>query len=261
MRWLTAVCFSFAMFSRLPVPRPEWKRENMNQALAALPLVGAAVAAACYLWYMLAAALAFGPLLAGAGFALLPVAVTGGIHVDGLCDTVDALASHGDREKKLAVLKDPHLGAFAAMAVAGYFLLFAALAADLALTPAAVACFGTVFVFSRALAGMALLRIPPARDDGLGRAFRDAAAARESAVVLTGFAAAAALAAILFAGAPGVAAPVCAGLAALYCCRIARRRFGGLTGDVAGWIIQCSELAGLAGLVLAQKAALYWLYL
>ena len=42
-----------------------------------------------------------------AGFCLIPVWVTGGIHLDGYADTCDALSSYGDREKKLEILKDP----------------------------------------------------------------------------------------------------------------------------------------------------------
>ena len=44
---------------------------------------------------------------------LVPVIVTGGIHVDGLLDTSDALSSWRDREKRLEILKDSHAGAFA----------------------------------------------------------------------------------------------------------------------------------------------------
>ena len=45
--------------------------------------------------------------------AALPLLVTGGIHADGFCDTVDALSSHAEREKMLEILKDSHCGAFA----------------------------------------------------------------------------------------------------------------------------------------------------
>ena len=41
-----------------------------------------------------------------AAFCLVPVAITGGIHLDGYADTSDALSSYGDREKKLEILKD-----------------------------------------------------------------------------------------------------------------------------------------------------------
>ncbi len=58
------------------------------------------------------------------GFALIPVWITGGIHLDGYADTCDALSSYGDREKKLEILKDPHCGAFAVIRLCSYFLAY-----------------------------------------------------------------------------------------------------------------------------------------
>ncbi len=56
----------------------------------------------------------------------IPILVTGGIHLDGLLDTVDAKSSYGDRKKKLAILADPHVGAFAIIGGSVYLLLYAA---------------------------------------------------------------------------------------------------------------------------------------
>ena len=56
------------------------------------------------------------------GGALL---VTGGIHLDGFMDTTDARSSYGDREKKLAILKDSHVGAFAVIGCSFYLILSA----------------------------------------------------------------------------------------------------------------------------------------
>ena len=42
---------------------------------------------------------------------LLPVLVTGGIHVDGLLDTSDAMSSWQERGRRLEILKDSNAGA------------------------------------------------------------------------------------------------------------------------------------------------------
>ncbi len=52
---------------------------------------------------------------------LIPVFVSGGIHLDGFMDTMDALGSWGDKEKKLEILKDSHNGAFAVIGICCYF--------------------------------------------------------------------------------------------------------------------------------------------
>ena len=43
MNALRSIAMAFAMFSRIPMPRIEWKKENMRYMLCALPLVGAAI--------------------------------------------------------------------------------------------------------------------------------------------------------------------------------------------------------------------------
>ena len=69
----------------------------MRYALCAFPLVGVVCALAFGVWGWAAAALDLPVLLRAAGFCLLPVWLTGGIHLDGYADTCDALASYGDR--------------------------------------------------------------------------------------------------------------------------------------------------------------------
>ena len=104
---LETIGVAFAMFSALPVPRIDWNERNMRYAMAAFPLIGAVIGA---LWCV-CGTLPLPDMLRAAGFCLIPVAVTGGIHLDGYADTSDALSSYGDREKKLDILKDPHCGA------------------------------------------------------------------------------------------------------------------------------------------------------
>ena len=127
--WQT-IWVALSMYSRLPVPRAEWNSKNMRYALCALPLVGVFSGALLWLWDWLCRALEPGEMLLGAGVVLLPILVTGGIHMDGFCDTCDALASHGDREKKLAIMKDSNAGAFAVLGCACYLLFYFALASQ-----------------------------------------------------------------------------------------------------------------------------------
>ena len=54
----------------------------------------------------------------------IPILITGGFHVDGFLDTCDALHSYQPRERKLEILKDSHIGAFAVIMLALYGLIF-----------------------------------------------------------------------------------------------------------------------------------------
>ncbi len=253
MSVLRSLALSLAMFSRLPVPKVAWEGKNMRWVLAFFPLVGVFIGGAVFLWNTLCALLGFGAFLRGTGFALLPLVVTGGIHMDGFCDTVDALASHADREKKQEILKDPHAGAFAAIASAAYLLGFAALGGEVGGGPRSMGVFACVFVFSRCLSGLGVLCFPCARGSGLARAFADAAAKKAAGAILA-LAAALTLAAMLWlGGVAGGAAALCA-LAVFAVCRLwLVGQFGGISGDLAGWFLQSCELCALAGLVLAEK--------
>ena len=90
---LETVAVAFSMFSALPMPQISWEKRNMRYALCAFPLVGGVIGGLCWLWGELCQWGGVPDLLRGAVLCLLPAAVTGGIHLDGYCDTVDALAS------------------------------------------------------------------------------------------------------------------------------------------------------------------------
>ena len=91
--------------------------------MCAFPLLGAVLGLLLLAWSALADLLTLTPQLRAAGAVLLPLAYTGGIHMDGFCDTCDALASHQDRARKLEILKDSRVGAFAVLGCVSYLLL------------------------------------------------------------------------------------------------------------------------------------------
>lgn len=114
---------AFSTYSRIPVPQVEWTEENRRYSMCFFPLVGLVIGLAVWGWFALCAKLGIGPFLRGAAAALLPLLISGGIHMDGFMDTLDALASWQPPEKRLEILKDSHTGAFAVMGCAGYLLL------------------------------------------------------------------------------------------------------------------------------------------
>ena len=92
---------AFAMFSKIPVPRADWDKENMRYMMCFFPLIGVVIGVLLQGLGILCTWLSFGDTMRGASFVLLPVLVTGGIHMDGFLDTTDALSSWQPREKKL----------------------------------------------------------------------------------------------------------------------------------------------------------------
>ena len=252
MTAVETVLVAFAMFSALPAPQPVWNERNMRYTLCAFPLIGAVCGGLWWGWCALCAWLPVPDLLRGAGLCLLPVLVTGGIHLDGYADTWDALASCAPPEKKQEILKDPRCGAFAAIRLCGYFVMYLALAAALRPTPRALWCMALAFVLERALSGLAVSRFPLAKNTGLAHTFAAAADRKTVGRVL-------ALVCVLAGGGLAAAggwtggAMLAAGLWTFWrYYRTALRQFGGISGDLAGWFLQRAELWMLAALVGCQ---------
>ncbi|GIX32030.1 MAG: adenosylcobinamide-GDP ribazoletransferase [Porticoccaceae bacterium] len=208
--------------------------------------------------YYPAAGLLVGACLAGASLVPLPTPLaavllvalwwrlTGGLHLDGLADWSDALAACADREKTLALLRDPACGPAGAAAVV---LVLATKAAALASLPAAAWpwALAAAPLAARSLLPLAFATTPCARREGFAHAA--AMGGRGARPWLAG--SAGLLLALALAGA-GAAGVLLAGLGALFWRwrRTALERFGGLSGDGAGALVELAEalfLALLAG--------------
>ena len=248
MTFFQTIAVAFAMFSAVPVLQFDWNERNMRYALCAFPLVGVV----CGFCWLILAFLPLPAFLRGTLFCLVPAAVTGGIHLDGYADTCDALASRGDAAQKQEILKDPHCGAFAVIRLCTYFILYLALCVTLAPSLRAVICAGLGFVLSRTLSGWAIAALPLAKSSGLAHTFATAAARRTVRMVLAILAMALAVAQIAVGGLAGLAMTAAAGLALWRYARVAKKQFGGISGDLAGWFLQKCELWQLAALVLCQ---------
>ena len=253
MNVLRSAALAFSSFSKIPMPRVEWREENMRYMMCFFPLVGLAVGAMLAVWTAFARALAFGPVLVGAGVALVPVLVTGGIHLDGFCDVVDAQSSHAAPERKREILKDPHAGAFASIAVAAYLLAYAALASELGANWLVVALLACLHVASRCMSGIATLAYPTSSAKGMLSMFHESGSGmRVLAVIAVELVCCAGV--MFWLQAPAALAMLGAGLlclALLY--PFARTQFGGMSGDLAGFFLQVAEIAMLAALVVVAK--------
>ena len=248
------IAVTFGMFSAVPVPQPTWNERNMRYALCAFPLIGVVCGAAAGVRGWLASVWDLPVLLRAAGFCLLPVWITGGIHLDGFADTSDALASYGDKEKRLAILKDSHCGAFAVIRLCSWFVLDFALWSALPLTIQTVGCMQLGFVLERAISGWAVASLPLAKHRGLAYTFSTASDRRRVKGILTGIILVVSMA-LVGVGRISGWAMLAAALACLWRYTVVSRRdFGGITGDLAGWFLQRCELWMLAALVAAQLA-------
>ncbi len=248
MAVLRAICIAFSTYSAIPMPRVEWSGQGRRYAICALPLVGIIIGILLLVWYRICALLNIGQALFSAVASALPLMISGGIHMDGFCDTVDALSSHQSKERKLEILKDPHTGAFAVIYAIVYMLIcFGAYTELYDMRCISVICTG--FVLSRSLCVLTVLTTPNARRGGMLSALTEDMARGLiwgiTAVFLLG---AMACMAALFpaAGCPSIL--LCWCWFFLYRA-MTLREFGGVTGDTSGFFLQISEALILLGCV------------
>lgn len=240
---MRSAAVAFAMYSVIPMPGFEWDSEDMKYHLIFFPWVGAVIGLLEWGWVNLCSA---GPVqipgfAAAAVGTAIPLLVTGGFHMDGFLDTMDAFHSHQSREKKLEILKDPHIGAFAV--IRGFVCILLYMAAFAIMTPGKTfTAFCGAFFFSRTMSGLSVLYLPSARKDGM--LHTESVRADRKAVKGVLWVELALCGIWMLCHTPGYSAVLlaAAGGCFLRLRHVSRKEFGGLTGDLAGWFVTHTEL-------------------
>ncbi len=231
--------------------------QEMGKSIIYFPLVGCAegimMAAAASLFIKI-----FPAEVTNALLVLLLLIINGGLHLDGLADTFDGIASRGDRDRKLSIMKDSTVGPAGVIAIVMVLLLKYVLLNAVFLHAVISVYYVSVTLMPIAARwGMvpAAFYGKSARNDGLGRIFIDHTGSREL-LISTGLAVSLALF-------------IC-GLASLYAffafyvmfalpvlfmvtfgaVRFFGNQFGGMTGDSFGALHEIGILLFLISTVI-----------
>jgi len=234
---MRAFLLAVQFLTRLPVPGADpMAAHDLGRAVLFYPLVGLLLGA---LLVALAILLVGAPPhLAAALLLVVWVLVTGALHLDGLADSADAwVGGHGDRQRTLAIMKDPYAGpAGVTLIVLVLLVKYAALHALLATADHAALLLAPLL--GRTAIPLLFLTTTYVRPGGLGDAMARHLPHRGAAVMVG----AAGLLALMLSGFAvlSVAAVLLLSLRALM-----RRRLGGATGDTLGASVELVEAAVL----------------
>jgi adenosylcobinamide-GDP ribazoletransferase len=217
-------------------------RDGLDGALAWFPLIGALIGALAGAVRVLAQPL-LGVSVASALALVALVGLTGALHQDGLADSADGLGAGGDRERRLAAMRDASVGAFGALALLGWALLLLTALESLSDVHALRALIAAA-ALARWAALLHAAAVAPARAGGLGASFRPP---RAQLALASGLAVA--VAELACGPLAGLAAIGAALLTAALSAAWARQALGGRSGDTLGATIALTEVALAIALV------------
>ncbi|MGJ8532665.1 MAG: adenosylcobinamide-GDP ribazoletransferase [Alphaproteobacteria bacterium] len=249
------VCLTF--FTRLPVFLSVDHTRPMSRAAQMFPAIGLIIG------LIGALVLAFGALLQLPYYliSVLTIAAmiiaTGALHEDGLADMIDGFGGGHERERKLEIMKDSHIGTYGVLALFLSQGMRMILIASLLLRglDVAITVLLAAQMVSRLCSMFLWAGLPPARSNGLSKqAGQPQFRALVMAVVTTSIALLCLLLpslniiAILFATA-------FSGLVSYLMILLCRRQIGGQTGDTIGSTQQLCDLAFMTGILISLGIA------
>ncbi len=244
MSVINSCIIAFAMYSKIPMPNVEWTSKNKKYIICFFPFVGIVIGAIAFGWFYICQKFEIGSILFSTIMAVIPLIITGGIHIDGYMDTMDALHSYKDREEKLNILKDPHIGAFSVITLVGYYLIYVGCLSELH-SGNAIKVLAIGYILSRVLSGLGVVYFPAAKKSGMLYDFSSSAHKTVVRVVLI----------IMFIGCSGLmlwvdlymglAVIVGSILMFIYYRYKSVKEFGGITGDLSGWFLTIVELVSV----------------
>jgi len=245
---INSLIVAFSMYSKIPMPIADWNKENMRYSMCFFPWIGIVIGAIEYLWMQISGRAGFSALFCAAVFTVIPILVTGGIHMDGYLDTCDAMSSWREKEKRLAILKDSNAGAFAVIYGAVYFILYLG-GASMLRENWQVLLMASAFMVSRSLSAWSVVRFPHANPDGTAARFGDEAQGRLVQITSVVYLAAAALWCLWLHPLTGAGMLLAAALSFLFYRHFCMKYFGGMTGDLAGFFTCICEIGCLLEIV------------
>lgn len=230
------------MYSSIPMPYIEWNKSTMKYAMCFFPFVGVVIGLIVYFFNYIATLFNISPFLYSSLMVIIPPFLSGAIHVDGFIDTSDAIHSHQDKDRKLEILKDSHVGAFGVIMCIAYVILQFGLFGQFFENSKHIILLCLGFVLSRSLSSLSIVTFKTAKNTGLVHIFSNNAdknKVRNVMIIFLIILYALMLFTSLITGGICIFASI---IWFLLYKRLCYKGFGGITGDLAGYFLQIMEL-------------------
>lgn len=232
---------ALAFFTRLPTGLSA-QDADFHGIIAWLPMIGILIGILVSFAVVITSHF-FPSTICGLLSCFLWVLITGGLHLDGLADCGDGLIVEASPARRLEIMQDPQMGTFGGIAL--FFVLMTKVLTLSSLAGCLIdykidfidligsLCLTTTLGRSLVLVAM---RVPSAREGGLGESLAKNVTCRQIWLGLT-----LSFVLALNQGIHGMCAMIFASLVAFFLITSAKKRLGGVTGDVYGCLIEIVE--------------------
>lgn len=248
---MAGLWLAIGFLTRVPVPNADFQAATLARSVFWFPGVGLVLGVAVASLLTLGQSF-FNPWAAAFLALTVWVLFTGGLHLDGVADTFDGLSASTELARGLAVMKDSRIGAHGALALLGVVLGKYIALLQLGVpwsTGRAWTALLLATVWARLLVGFAMTQVKPASTSTLGAMFHHALHPRyawfSSVWLIPLLVLVICLTSVWQMRTVALVAVLGGALVAWCLVRVCVRRFGGVTGDTHGALIELVELVTL----------------
>lgn len=242
---LSSFIIVISFISIIPVPQkliPQWDSHSLRYFCPMLAVSGGLFALLWLSsWQMLLLVPSMSSILRGFLMTIITLSLTGGLHLDGLMDSCDAIFSHRDRQTRLQILSDTHAGSFAVIGCVIILLAKTLLFSELithSINPSLVPAYSRL--------GMAVLmnNLPFAKSGGLAVMLGSSRRKKDNIF----FALIMILLCLISSKFSALVFVICV----IFWRHVCIKLFGGITGDLLGAFVEGSEVIMLMGMVISE---------
>ena len=238
---LNGIIMSFSMYTTIPMPQNKWEEKNFPFIIVGLPFVGLVIG---LIWVFISKILIntnISIIINSTIICLIPLFLSGFIHIDGYMDTCDAIFSRASLEKKYKILKDSHVGAFAVIGLLIIGLIYYVSIYEILSKQKNIISLIFIPIFSRGITSLFIIKTKPISEEGFIASFKKELNNKHFIsiiLILTVF--------FILAYFLGIIKIVCINIIlciifALYCIKDLK----GISGDLCGFIITTSSAMSL----------------
>ncbi|MGL5260474.1 MAG: adenosylcobinamide-GDP ribazoletransferase [Lachnospiraceae bacterium] len=244
---------AFSMYSTIPMPKIDWNKNSMKYMLLFFPFVGVVIGAITYMLHHVMMYFQVSQILYSCIMVVHPILLSGAIHLDGFIDTCDARYSRQELEKKLEILKDPHVGAFGVIATCVLLLMQVGIYAQFYENSNHIILLCFVPTLARCLSALSIVSFKTAKKTGLVHLFSNHADKKKVKVVLWIETVIVLVVLLVLNLTISLVLIGVVFLWFLFYSKICFKEFGGITGDLAGFFLIICELLALITITLGAN--------